>query len=176
LQPADRPRGMVETIGTSYTRLIDMLERLLKAVVVMILAVLGAILFSQVFTRYVLSFSVSWSEELSRYLLVWLSLLGASMAFRKREHIAVQLANYYLGARANHVINLFVDLMIMTFAWTLIKYGRMLVEQNMAQYSWAVPWLPIGMIYSALPVSGWLTLLIVLERLFADLQLFVRGE
>lgn len=76
-------------------------ERFYKAVEILLALILGLIVITvtiQVFSRYVLNNPTSWSEETTRYLFVWLSLLGASLALHKGKHLGVDnLANCLKG-------------------------------------------------------------------------------
>jgi TRAP-type C4-dicarboxylate transport system permease small subunit len=54
------------------------------------MALLTAIVFAQVITRYVLAYPWEWPEEFARILFVWLALLGAALAFRKGGHFSIE--------------------------------------------------------------------------------------
>ena len=58
--------------------------------------VLGAVVFTQFFTRYVLNNSASWTEEIARYLLVGTVFVGAAIGVAKNNHIQVDLLYRYL--------------------------------------------------------------------------------
>jgi len=74
---------------------IDRLSRRVNAAVEMLLAALGGtmvlVVAVQVFCRYLLNHSLFWSEELARYLLVWLTFLGATVAYRRGLHPSVDV-------------------------------------------------------------------------------------
>ena len=57
---------------------------------------LAIIVFLQFFTRYVLNNSLSWTEEIARYLLMWITFIGAAVAMRRGTHIAVEVALLFL--------------------------------------------------------------------------------
>src|SRR4051795_8736220 len=77
--------------------------------------VLAADIFYQFFTRYALNDSASWTEEIARYLLIFVVFLGASMCVRLDHHIQVDLLYRYLPRPAARVLATFVDLVRIVF-------------------------------------------------------------
>jgi C4-dicarboxylate transporter DctQ subunit len=71
-------------------------EQALRYALVGIVAVMTVIIIMQVFLRYIFLYSLAWSEEVARYLMIWASFLGASLALKYGMHIGVE-----------YVINLF---------------------------------------------------------------------
>src|SRR5512139_1420801 len=65
-------------------------ERVVRVTLVCMVAVMTAIIIMQVMLRYVFLYSLSWSEEVARYLMIWVSFLGASLAVRYGFHIGVE--------------------------------------------------------------------------------------
>ncbi|MEQ1596242.1 MAG: TRAP transporter small permease [Casimicrobium sp.] len=72
-------------------------------------------IFYQFFTRYVLSDSAAWTEEIARYLLIIVVFLGASMAVRKNTHIHVEFVFRYLPLWMARALSTFVDLVRVAF-------------------------------------------------------------
>lgn len=85
-------RDYYERRFPAYGRLIDA-ERFVAGG--LLLAIFAMIIF-QVFTRYVLNMPLSWSEELARLMVVWLTFLGAGFVASRNAHIAVDLLAVYL--------------------------------------------------------------------------------
>lgn len=65
-------------------------EKAVRFLLVGIVAVMTVIIIFQVFLRYLFLFSLSWSEEVARYLMIWASFLGASLAVKYGMHIGVE--------------------------------------------------------------------------------------
>jgi TRAP-type C4-dicarboxylate transport system permease small subunit len=80
-----------------------------------------AIVILQVFYRYALNHSLFWSEELARYLLVWLTFLGATVAYRRHMHPSVDVLFKRLGRPARKRLRVLVRLQT-TPALTLPKW------------------------------------------------------
>jgi TRAP-type C4-dicarboxylate transport system permease small subunit len=110
----------------------------------------------QVFTRYVLGDPSAYTDELSRYLLIWVGLLGASYAAGKRMHLAIDLLPTRLTGRAHEALGLVIDGVIFLFALGVMVFGgaRLVALTLMLEQTSAALRVPLGYVYLALPVSG----------------------
>ena len=125
----------------------------------------------QVFTRFVLGDPSSFTDELARYLLIWVSLFGAAYASGKRAHLAIDLLRTRLRGAAVHWHGIAVGTVIAAFAGLVMVVGGVrLVSLSflLGQTSPALG-VPLGVVYLALPVSGGLIalyfVLFILERI-----------
>jgi TRAP-type C4-dicarboxylate transport system permease small subunit len=108
----------------------------------------------QVFSRYVLGSPSTYTNELLGYLLVWTSLLGASYAFGSNEHLALTFITDKLRGKNLFVVTVINDLFILVFAvFVLIVGGLEAVNLTMSQ-STPILDIPIGLLYTILPISG----------------------
>jgi len=124
--------------------------------------------FTQVVARYIF-FSLSWSEEVSRYGLVWLTFLGGALGVRKKIHVAVEAIVMYFPPELKTIIVKINYLLLALFGFVLFWFGTGLSIHNMKQLSPAMH-IPIGIIYAAVPVGGLLIMLFTLEMLWDRLQ------
>lgn len=110
----------------------------------------------QVFTRYVLDSPSQYTDELARYLLVWVGLLGASYALGKRMHLAVDLLPNHLTGRARLILNAGIDTLVLLFSLFVMVFGglRLVALTLMLEQTSAALRVPLGYIYLALPISG----------------------
>src|SRR6266511_3367040 len=76
---------------------------------------LAAVVFYQVFTRYVLNDAAGWTEEIARYLLVAVTFLGGAMAVRRNTHIQVDFVYRFLPPAAGRIMATFVDAVRVAF-------------------------------------------------------------
>jgi TRAP-type C4-dicarboxylate transport system permease small subunit len=111
------------------------------------------VVFANVIGRYYLDTSLAWSEEVSRFMLVWLVFLGAVLAYEKDEHLGLDILVKKLPRKVGAVVGIATDLMVI-FAIGLIVYGgyRMAVDS----WDWestTVP-IPLGYVYVIVPVCG----------------------
>ena len=118
------------------------------------LAVLNVIW--QVFTRFVLGNPSSFTDELARYLLIWVGLFGAAYATGKRAHLAIDLLRTSLSGRALHWHGIAMIVIVGLFAlFVMVIGGAKLVSLSflLGQTSAALK-VPLGVVYLALPASG----------------------
>jgi TRAP-type C4-dicarboxylate transport system permease small subunit len=125
----------------------------------------------QVISRYLLGDPNTYTEELARYLLVWLSLLGGAYGYRQRMHMGLSLLTEKLRGGARRFAEIFALLAAAIFSVTiLIGGGSRLVwiTWELQQHSAAMN-IPMAWVYSVLPISGVLmffyTLLAAIEFL-----------
>ena len=110
----------------------------------------------QVFTRFVLSDPSSYTEELARYLLIWIGLIGAAYASGRGLHLAIDLLPSRLAGRSGRGLAITIKLCVTAFAvGVLVVGGLQLVRLTLSlgQTSAALR-IPIGWVYMALPLSG----------------------
>jgi len=118
-----------------------------------------ALIFSQVITRYIFGFSFEWSEELARFLFVWVVFLGSALIMGEDGHLAVELLPSLLkGSKPGFVLNMLINLCGYAFIFILIIQGWKMTETMTFQTS---PGLGISMsyVYAIMPISGILMLL-----------------
>ncbi len=110
----------------------------------------------QVFSRYVIGQPSSFTEELARYLLIWIGLLGAAYASGKGLHLAMTLFHDKLSEKARIRLDIILESLIIIFSFSfLIVGGIRLVYLTfyLGQISAALE-MPLGIVYLIIPVSG----------------------
>ena len=112
----------------------------------------------QVFFRYGLNQSLFWSEELARYLLVWLSFLGASVAYRHKAHPGINLLQAKMPATLQRLSAITVHLASLTLFTIMIVYGYRFAYFVRLQISPAL-YLPKWVVFSIIPFSGCILML-----------------
>ena len=110
----------------------------------------------QVFTRFVLANPSSFTDELARYLLIWIGLLGASYAAGRQQHLAIDLLPSKLVGRARYYLSVILESCIFLFALSVLVFGgiRLVVLTLSLGQTSAALHVPIGYVYLALPLSG----------------------
>ena len=134
-------------------RLIGRLEAALLAAMV---AAITAVTFAQVFTRYVIADPLIWTEEVARYLFVWITLVGAAAAVRSHGHYGLDMLRHY-GPPLRAALGLLTMLVVTAFLALLLYTGITETRQAALQMS---PALQVRMhwAYLALPVGAALAL------------------
>lgn len=124
-----------------------------------------------VFTRYVMGEQAKWTEELARFLLIWVTLLGGAVAFRGKEHLGVDFFVGKFHPKAQKVMVVITHLIVLFFAGAVLVYGGSCVVYgalSMEQMTPALGW-KMGFVYLALPFSGLFVILYILENLIETL-------
>jgi TRAP-type C4-dicarboxylate transport system permease small subunit len=90
--------------------------------------IMASVVFLQFFSRYVLNDAFAWTEEIARYLLMWITFVGAAVAMRRRTHIAVEVLHQFLPLPIVRVLNFLIDVVVLGFlvllawfAWTVTE-------------------------------------------------------
>jgi TRAP-type C4-dicarboxylate transport system permease small subunit len=142
-------------------------ERIVQFTLVGMVGVMTVIIILQVFMRYLFLFSLSWSEEVARYLMIWGSFLGASLALKYGFHIGVEFVINRIPEKMRGWINLTAKLGVLFFLIYFTIGGFRL--------SWAVrdqdsPALLFSMAYAYLsaPVGGVFMIIQLLSLLVED--------
>jgi len=107
----------------------------------------------QVLMRYLFAYPNPWSEEVSRFCFIWMSLLGASLAVAHRSHFRFDQVTERLPPRAKKAVETLAGAVVLLFALLLIGTGIALMDLTMGERSAALS-LPLALVYAAAPVSG----------------------
>jgi TRAP-type C4-dicarboxylate transport system permease small subunit len=126
-----------------------------------------------VFSRYVMGAQTMWTEELARFLLVWIALLGGAVAFGTKGHLGV---DYFVGKfhpDVRKLMAVFAHGVVLFFAGSIFIYGGVRIVSDalaMEQVTPALGW-KMGHVYLALPVSGIFMVFFTIENLIETLRL-----
>jgi TRAP-type transport system small permease protein len=115
-------------------------------VALLIFWALGATVFLQFFTRYVLNDSASWTEEIARYLLIGTVFVGAGIGVVKNNHIQVDFVSRFLPSRAARVLALVVDLLRIGFFGVMVLLTAQMM-QKMESYKMTIIDVPMNVLY-----------------------------
>ncbi|MDR3073379.1 MAG: TRAP transporter small permease, partial [Deltaproteobacteria bacterium] len=98
-------------------------EHLEEAVIFTTLSSMSLIIAVQVVMRYGFQASLSWSEEVSRYLFIWLVYVGISYGVKKSAHVSVTVLDLVLSKRAKHLLKLITAVIFLVFSVIIVYYG-----------------------------------------------------
>ena len=133
-------------------------DRALEHVLMVLMAVMTLNVLWQVFTRFVLRDPSSYTEELARYLLIWVGLLGAAYASGKNMHLAIDVFVQQLKGRLRSLSTVFIQVCVLAFSLGVVLVGGFLLVQltlDLGQVSAALQ-MKLGHVYLALPIAGFL--------------------
>jgi TRAP-type C4-dicarboxylate transport system permease small subunit len=119
---------------------------------------LAFIVFLQFFTRYIMNDSLSWTEEIARYGLMWLAFIGGAMVTRKRSHIAVELlSNLMAPGPLRSALLALVDFVTLGFMGLLAYFSVTIIERMHAQTMTVIE-LPMSIVYGGVGLGCFLML------------------
>lgn len=121
------------------------------------LGVMSIVVFAQVIFRLT-SGSLPWSEELARYLMIYMVYVGTSIGVKKSSHIAVEVVMDRCPAKVQKVVEILVYLLMMAAFVILCYYGLKIVDITMMQKSPAMQ-IKMGYVYMSMVLGGALMLL-----------------
>ncbi len=138
---------------------------------------MSIILFVQVVFRFVLHAALPWSEEASRYLLVWTAFIGGAYGVRRGAHIGIEAFALLLPKKAQKVLNLFVLVVSTVVCCVILKYGIDIVSTQLSkgQLSPAMR-IPMGYMYAAIPVGMVFFIIRHIEEIIVEIKNFNKVE
>lgn len=110
----------------------------------------------QVFTRFVIGTPSSFTDELARYLMIWVGVLGAAYISGRRMHVAIDLLPTKLNKEGQIKLKVFVNLLIIIFCFGAFVVGGIrlvYITYSLGQYSSALQ-IPMSLVYVVIPISG----------------------
>lgn len=143
-------------------RLLDAYCALLKVLIALCLAAMVALVFGNVVLRYAFNSGISVSEELSRWLLVWLTFLGAIVALREHAHLGVDTLLLMLPPSGRKLCFLISYLLMLLASWLLISGSW---QQTLINWNVTAPatGLSMGLFYGVGLVFGGSAIVILLD-------------
>ncbi len=154
----------------------DLLNRVAEYLVIFLVAGISLLIFVQVIFRYVLNHSLFWSEELARYILMWITFVGASVGFKRKGHIGIDFIYKKVKGKVKIWFTIIIDASIVVLAFVMLLYGIKLTLFVWIQSSPALL-LSMSFPYASIAVGGLLILFHSLVFLTEDItSLFKSSE
>jgi len=160
----------------------DRAERIFVAAnrwaLILILAAMSIVVFANVTLRYLTNFSIVWAEEAARYLMIWMTFLGAGLVLRFGGHVAIESLHHALPRRAAQVLRAGLALLMLAFFIAMIWQG--ILYMGAARYQ-TTPALQLSFadVYSVFPIGFGLLvihLLLVIRGYVRDLRFIESDE
>jgi TRAP-type transport system small permease protein len=157
-------------------RLLDWIYRGLQFLLTLLIAVLIVPVTLQIVARFTdLIPNYIWTEEMSRFCLIWIIMIGASIAVRDGAHFDVDVlphprtkAGVAIGRIIVHTAIFLVALIFLAFGWRFTQFGY--------DQSSELTGLNMSVIHVAWPIAGLTWVLFTLEKFYDDWQLIRKGE
>ena len=123
-----------------------------RALMIAALAVMAVIVLANVLTRYLTNYSIPWSEELARYLMIWLTFLGIGPVFRLGGHVAIDTLQDSLRASMARAVRLLIVAAVAVFCAVVAYFGSAYVGRTWMQAT-AVMEIPFALVAAAVPTG-----------------------
>ena len=136
------------------------LDKSLKNLLVVLMAIMVVSTLLQVFARFV-SWNIPFTEELTIYAMMWVTLFGSALAFGTGKHIAIDLLGSSLPPEKKWKLSLISESIVILFAVTVLLIGGarfVYISFKLGQIS-SVMQISKGWVYLAIPISGLITIL-----------------
>lgn len=142
-----------------------------KWVVVLLLAAMSTIVFANVSLRYLSNFSITWAEEVARYLMIWMTFLGAGLSLRIGGHVAITNLHDFLGIRLQRALRALIGLLLICFFVAMMWIGYEYMSRMGRQLTPATR-IPFSYIYAAMPIG----FVLMIVHLLLIARSYVLGE
>ncbi|MBQ1421368.1 MAG: TRAP transporter small permease [Firmicutes bacterium] len=133
----------------------NVITNILRVVCGLVLAALVIIITIEVVSRW-MSIAMPWTDELARYLLIWMTFLGCSLALASGTHLSVDFIVKMFPKNGQKALNIITRVLIIVFFGIIMIYGTKLSIAAINTKSTALHW-SMGIVYSILPLSGLLS-------------------
>jgi TRAP-type transport system small permease protein len=161
--------------GFFMRKMNDFLMRVCGVLVMVMVPVMTVVIFLQVVMRYVFMAPFAWSEELSRYLLVWISCLGSAYAVRKVMHINIVFVKNLFPSPVRVLMTISSHVIVMVFFFFCLYHGWIDSIEEWIQRTAAMQ-IPMTFPKLAIPVGFGLMVLFNLELLIEDIKRIFSGR
>jgi len=134
----------------------EIIDRYLSVLLIGLMTLMTLDVLWGVFTRYVYGNQADWSEELAKFLLIWVGLLGAAYASGQKLHLTIDLITDSLSPTGKNGLALLINVLIILFAFSVLVIGGgnlMYITNILGQTSPALQ-LPMYLVYLVVPISG----------------------
>jgi len=132
------------------------LNTILEKILIMILGIMVINVSWQVFSRYVLANPSSFTDELARYLMIWLGVMGTAYVSGKKLHVAIDILPDKLSPKRQVKLKKITNLIIILFATLIFVVGGsklVYLSYILGQKSAALQ-IPLYVVYLCIPLSG----------------------
>jgi TRAP-type C4-dicarboxylate transport system permease small subunit len=143
--------------------------RIAYHLIIYLLAFMTLVVLVSVFFRYVLQDALSWTEEFSKFLMIWMTLMGSPIALQLGAHVGIDALPTSLKGRAHFLLLLLIQLIILALLTICVKEGIALTFLASRQTASSLD-LSLGWIYLAMPLGATLMFLVAIQHLVFALR------
>ncbi len=132
------------------------IDKILGRSLVVIMSIMVINVLWQVFTRYVTGNPSSFTDELARYLMIWIGILGAAFVAGKNMHVAIDILPSRASSKTQRKLKIIVTMLIILFVFFAFVIGGsrlVYISYILGQQSPALQ-IPLAVVYLIIPISG----------------------
>ncbi len=132
------------------------LNWIVERICALLIGIMVVVIWFEVVERYFLHLGFTWTEELSRYIMIWAALLAVSCGAFYREHIGLDIVKRFLPQSGARILTIILDLVSLAFFLFLAWYGIGMTRDGLGQYA-TIFGITMVVPFAAVPVSSALT-------------------
>jgi len=142
--------------------LIKKINRTVEFLMVLFLIIMVLVVFFQIVSRTIWGSSFLWTEEVARFLMIWVMFLGSALAFQYGAHISIEAIFNRLPSYAQKSVQIIITIVCITFFLIFMVEGFDLSQRAMVNRSPALN-IPMGYVYSVIPITGMLGIINLID-------------
>lgn len=148
-----------------------------RVILLILLVVMTVVTVLQVFMRYVMENSLTWSEELARFCFIWLVYIGISYGVKRAKHVRVEAIFSIVKRRGKFIINLIANVLFLYFAIYATYYGFTIMKtiQSTGQIAPSIG-IPMSVMYLGMPIGMFLTTIRLVQQIIYETKIFKDGK
>ena len=154
-----------------------LIDRILITMSIFLCGAMVLVVAWQVFARFILANPSSVSEELANICFVWMGLSASALLYGEKGHMNISFIPEKLGPYKSQFLVIISEVFTLAMAiWVLTWGGYHIAVNGMGQVNAAMPWLPIGVIYSIVPVTGVCVVFYAVYNILAAVNKIMHSE
>ena len=151
------------------SRFNDIVEQVGKYVGLTLIGVMTLVILYQVFMRYVLNDPPTWSEEMSRFMMVWMTFLVAPIAYRRGMNVAIETLSRFLTGRLEAALQLVLNALILYFMLQYAQEGVGLAERGLKSKAFTID-VKLFWFYLVVPAGFYLLAAVSVENILRAIK------
>jgi TRAP-type transport system small permease protein len=128
------------------------INRVTEYVIAVMMGAMTIIIALQIFYRYILNDPLSWTEEIARYLMIWICFLGSAMALKYGEHISVSFIRERFAPSIRQAVGFCIEITVLAF-FVLATWEGIVITIQVSEQQAPATWISMAWAYSCIPVG-----------------------
>ena len=163
----------MSTSKKTKTGILDSIDKFIEWLSVILMSFMLLLTSANVVGRYVFSKSIFFSEEMARFLFVWVVFLGAAIIIKDKGHVAINFfAERLKGKKSGRLLEIFIGICGFIFI-TIVFFGGVTLSKTMNIYKSPAMQIPMGYVYYVIPIGAGI---MMVHHLINFLSLFVKKQ